>query len=266
MLKTRLIPVLLLKDGFLVRSEEFSVHQRIGLPFEEVRRFNEWNVDELIYLDISDPESGDNSYDTLRNDHRDKALGGPFEILDAVSRTCFMPLTFGGNIRSFDQVLSYFQNGADKVTLNTALHTDPDLVKDVSSHFGRQAVVASIDAKLEEDGSHRAYTARGKQPTGATAVEWARHAESLGAGEILLQSMDRDGSGRGYDIELIKSVSEAVSIPVISLGGAGMYEHYSKAVKAGASAVAAANIFHFKELSDRNGKRAMRRAAIEVRL
>lgn len=266
MLKTRLIPVLLLQNGFLVRSESFSIHQRIGLPYEEVRRFNEWNVDELIYLDISDPDNENVSYDTLRSDHMDKTLLSPLEILDKVSMSCFMPLTFGGNLTTFEQTRRYFQHGADKVTFNTALHTNPGLVKEVSHYFGRQAVVASIDVKREEDGSHRVYVERGKQNTSTSAVEWARHAEAIGTGEILLQSIDRDGTARGYDIPLIRTVCEAVSIPVVALGGAGIYEHYALAIKAGATAVAAANIFHFKELSDRNGKRAMRRAKLEVRL
>lgn len=262
MLKTRLIPVLLLRNGLLVRSELFSIHQIIGNPINEVKRFNEWNVDELVYLDIS---AGD-SYDTGREDHRVGSLSDPLSILEAVGKNCFMPLTWGGRIRSIEDMRNCFVRGADKISINSAAVANPRLIADGADTFGRQAIVVSIDVKRSADGRCEVYTEGGRTATGYDAVEWAARAESLGAGEILLQSIDRDGTGSGYDVELVSEVSRALTIPVIACSGVGMYEHYAAGVRAGAAAVAAANIWHFRELSDRNGKRAMARAGIPVRL
>ncbi len=261
MLKVRLIPVLLLKNGQLVRSEDFKMHQIIGDPVHEVKRFNEWNVDELIYIDITQGE-----YDfKRRTDHKTKGLEDPLEILDEVSKTCFVPLTWGGRIRDFEDAVSRFKRGADKITLNKALFETPELVDRIARRYGSQAVVASIDAFKHEDGSHEVFTTGRSEPTGKNPVEWAQEIEKMGAGEILLQSINKDGKGTGYDLELIEKVCDAVEIPVIACSGVGMYEHYAKGVKAGASAVAAANIWHFKELSDRNGKRALKRAGVNIR-
>lgn len=261
MLKHRLIPILLLKNGQLVRSEDFSTHQIIGDPVHEVLRFNEWNVDELIYLDIT---QGD--YDIKRRtDHKTKGLEDPLEILDEVSKTCFMPLTWGGRIRTFDDAVERFRRGADKISLNKALFDSPDIITKIANRYGVQAVVASIDCYRDDNNSYEVFTDGNRTPTGKKAVEWARTVEDMGAGEILLQSINRDGKGTGYDLDLISSVSNAVKIPVIACSGVGMFEHYAKGIKAGASAVAAANIWHFKELSDRNGKRALKRAGINIR-
>ena len=261
MLKHRLIPVLLLKNGQLVRSEDFSQHQIIGDPIHEVERFNEWNVDELIYIDIT---KGEYSFQG-RTDHKTKNLDNPLDILDAVSKTCFMPLTWGGRIQTFEDAAERFSRGADKITLNAALFETPDLVSKIAKRYGTQAVVASIDAFKHEDGRYEVFTAGKEKPMGVDPVEHARKIENLGAGEILLQSINRDGKGTGYELELISAVSNAVSIPVIACSGVGMYEHYAKGIEAGAAAVAAANIWHFKELSDRNGKRALQRAGINIR-
>lgn len=262
MLKKRLIPVLLLRGGLLVRSELFKIHQIIGNPIHEVERFNEWNVDELIYLDIT----GDESYDLRREDHRIKGLDDPLAILDAVSQTCFMPLTWGGRIRSVEEMRERFSRGADKITLNTAAIETPELITAGAKSFGSQAMVISIDVLRYEDGRTEVFTRGGKTPTGKTPVEWVKEVEDRGAGEILLQSIDRDGTGRGYDLDLIHAVASATSIPVIACSGVGRFEHYADGIRAGASAVAAANIWHFKELTDRSGKRAMAKARIEVRL
>ena len=261
MLKTRLIPVLLLKNGELVRSEDFSIHQIIGDPVHEVKRFNEWNVDELIYVDIT---QGEYNF-RRRSDHKTKGLEDPLEILEAVSRTCFVPLTWGGRIRSFDDAVQRFQRGADKITLNTMLFERPDLVGDIAKRYGSQAVVASVDVMRYENGDLEVCRDGGAVKTGENPVEWAKVLEGRGVGEIFLQSIHKDGKGTGYDIKLIEDVCAAVEIPVIACGGVGVYEHYTKAVAAGASAVAAANIWHFKELSDRNGKRALKRAGVNVR-
>jgi len=245
----------------LVRSEAFRIHQALGNPIHEVARFNEWNVDELVYLDISQ----DNQYDLRRDDHKVRGLADPLEILDAVSRTCFMPLTWGGRIRSLTDIRERISRGADKVAINTAAVRTPELITEGARVFGSQAIVISIDAFRHYDGRTEVFVAGGREATGMAPDTWAREAERRGAGEILLQSMDRDGTGLGYDLELIRSVVSATTIPVIACGGVGVYEHYAAGVQAGADAVAAANIWHFKELSDRNGKRALARAGVNVR-
>lgn len=260
-LKHRLIPVLLLQNGLLVRSEEFRLHQIIGNPLNEVQRFNEWNVDELIYLDITT----DDVYDSRRNDHKMKSASDPLEILSAVSEHCFMPLTWGGRIKSVDDMWRCIENGADKVAVNTAALSDPSLITMGANRFGSQAVVVSIDVKGSSTQGWQVVAAGGKQETGLTPVAWAKEAERRGAGEILLQHVQRDGVGEGYDVELIGDVAESVSVPIIACSGVGRYEHYVDGIKAGASAVAAANIWHFKELSDRAGKRALANAGIDVR-
>lgn len=261
MLMPRLIPVLLLLNGRLVRSEKFNTHQIIGDPLHEVARFNEWTVDELIYLDIT-REGG---LERGRMDAGNREFTDPMDVLEAVASHCFMPLTWGGRISSLDQVREIFKRGADKVAINTAAFNTPDLITQVSKRFGAQAMVVSIDTRKTEDG-YEVMTGGGALPTGRDPVSWAKEAEDRGAGEILLQCLDRDGRGTGYDVKLIEAVASAVSIPVIACSGVGMYEHYAKGLKAGADAVAAANIWHFKELADRGGKRALQRAGFDVRI
>lgn len=262
MLKKRLIPCLLLKNGLLIRSESFSIHQILGNPIHEVERFNEWNVDELVYLDIT----RDEQYDLRRDDMKVKSLRDPLEILAHVSRTCFMPLTFGGRIRTVDDMRVRLNGGADKITLNTAAVETPDLITEGARNFGSQAIVVSIDVLRHESGRTEVFTHGGTKATGRDPVEWAREVERLGAGEIFLNSIDRDGTGRGYDLDLVSAVAHATSIPVIACGGVGRYEDFTAGIRAGASAVSAANIFHFKELSDRNAKRTMRAGGVDVRL
>ncbi len=261
MLKKRLIPILLLKNGLLVRSEMFKIHQIIGNPINEVKRFNEWNVDELIYLDIS----RDEQYDLRRDDHKVKGLSNPLQIIEEVSKTCFMPLTWGGRILTVDDMLQRINHGADKITINTSAVRTPELITQGAKIFGSQAIVVSIDVLRHADGKTEVFIDGGREPTAMKPEDWARQVEDLGAGEILLNSIDRDGTGQGYDLELIGSVNSATTIPVIACGGVGRYEHYVEGIKAGASAVAAANIWHFKELSDRAGKRALAKAGVDVR-
>lgn len=262
MLKNRLIPVLLLQSGLLVRSELFKFHQIIGNPIHEVERFNQWTVDELIYLDIS----RDDNYDLRREDHKIKGLSDPLQILEAVSKTCFMPLTWGGRIKSVEDMRARISRGADKITINTEAVRTPELITQGAKVFGSQAVVLSLDAFRHEDGRYEVFIGNGKEPTGKTPVDWAREAESRGAGEILIQCINRDGTGEGYDLGLISEVVAVTKIPVIACSGVGMYEQYAEGIKAGAAAVAAANIWHFKELSDRGGKRALARAGVNVRI
>ena len=258
----RLIPVLLLKNGLLVRSELFEIHQIIGNPLYEVQRFNEWNVDELIYLDMT----REGEYDQRREDHKTKNMSDPLQILDEVSKTCFMPLTWGGRIRSVDDMRARISRGADKVTLNTGAVQNPALITEGARVFGSQAMVVSIDVRTHADGRREVFTHGGRQATGLNPVAWAQQGERSGAGEIRVQSINRDGTGEGYDLDLISEIAHAVKIPVIACSGVGRFEDYAPAIKAGASAVAAANIWHFKELTDRQGKRAMARAGIPVRL
>ncbi|MFH1843933.1 MAG: imidazole glycerol phosphate synthase cyclase subunit [bacterium] len=264
--KVRLIPVLLLQNGLLVRSETFSIHQIIGNPVNEVQRFNEWNVDELLYLDIT----RDGGYNKRRDDHRYGQMVGetddPLDILEAVSRTCFMPLTWGGRIRTVDDMRARFTRGADKITVNSQAVRDPSLISRGAGRFGSQAMVVSIDVKRFDDGRREVWIDGGQTPTGLEPHAWAATAQSHGAGEILLQNITDDGRGQGYDLDCIRRVSESVDIPVIACSGVGRFEQYPEGVFAGAAAVAAANIWHFKELTDRQGKRALAEAGVEVRL
>jgi len=260
-LKTRLIPVLLLKNGLLVRSEYFNVHQIIGNPINEVDRFNQWNVDELIYIDISE---GTN-YDLGREDSKLKGLNSPMDILKEVSKNCLMPLTWGGRIKNIDDIHQRISNGADKVTINSKAFKNPDLITEGAERFGSQAIVVNIDVFEHSRGAYEVYIERGKRGTGEKPEDWAKKAEEQGAGEILLQSINNDGAAKGYDLDLISLVSSQINIPLIALGGVGEFSHYPKGIEAGASAVAAANLWHFKELADRHGKKSLSEAGIQVR-
>lgn len=261
MLKPRLIPVLLLKNGQLVRSELFKIHQVIGNPFHEAERFNQWGVDELIYLNIS----GNDEHDLRRDDQKIRGLTTIADIQSAVSKTCFMPLTWGGRLRTIGDMEQAFANGADKITINSAAFRDPTLITAAARRFGSQAVVVSIDVQRHLDGRLEVMIDGGKSATSEDAVQWSRKVEDLGAGEILLQSLDRDGTGEGYDLDLVHAVASATRIPVIACSGVGRFEDYAKGLEAGAAAVAAANIWHFKEMADRGGKRALLRAGVNVR-
>jgi imidazole glycerol-phosphate synthase subunit HisF len=260
-LKKRLIPVLLLQNGQLVRSELFKIHQAIGNAVNQALRYNDWSVDELIYLDMSRADT----YADRRDDQLIKSPTDPLSLIAALSKTCFMPLTFGGGIRDVDRMRALISAGADKITLNTGAVRTPELITEGAKRFGSQAIVVSIDAKLTPDGRQEVFIDGGREPTGMFVDDWAREVEGRGAGEILLQSIDRDGTATGYDVELIASVASAVKIPVIACSGVGRYEDYAAGIRAGASAVAAANIFHFKDLADRGGKAALLRAGIDVR-
>jgi cyclase len=261
MLKYRLIPVLLLKNGVLVRSEEFNIHQVIGNPIHEVERFNHWNVDELIYVDIS----REDGYDLRRNDSKITSLDDPLQILERVSKTCFMPLTWGGRIRCVEDMRERFARGADKVTVNTGAIDNSELVTEGARRFGNQAIVLSVDVRRRGKDDYEVISNCGRTPTGMAVQEWVARGESLGAGEIFIQSLDEDGMAEGYDTNLIRLVSSSVGIPVIACSGVGSFEDYAAGITAGASAVAAANLWHFKELADRAGKRAMEKKGILIR-
>lgn len=262
--RPRLIPVLLLKHGVIVRSQLFKVHQVIGNPMSTVERYSQWNADELIILDIS---RGEDKHD-LRRDDIQQSYGGEkaLDVLKAIAEVCFMPLTFGGRIRTIEDIELRLSAGADKISLNTAAFVDPDFVEKSAKRFGSQCIVGSIDAKTRENGGWEAFVNGGTQPTGLAPAEWARQLEQRGAGEILLNSIDRDGSGHGYDLDLIRSVCDAVTIPVVACGGVGRYEHFAPALtEAGAAAAAAANIFHFFELSYPHAKQVTIAAGTPMR-
>ncbi len=262
MLKTRLIPCLLLKNGLIVRSEEFSFHQLVGNPINQVERFDAWAVDELIYIDIT----REGEYDLRRDDHKVKARSDLLSIIEEVSRTCFMPLTFGGGIRTVDDIRARLAHGADKVTINTQAVETPEFITDAARTFGSQAIIVSIDVRRQGEREWEVFSRWGKYATGLDVIEWVREAERRGAGEIFLNSIDRDGMAMGYDLPLIQAVSGATGIPVIVCGGVGKFTHLVEGVRAGASAVSAANIFHFTEHSTQRAKKVLAEAGVDVRL
>lgn len=261
MLKRRLIPVLFLKNGLIVRSDKFSYHQNLGNPLTEAKRYSSWDVDELIYIDISQEKS----YDLRRDDLRVKMERNQLlDILESISRVCFMPLTFGGGIRTLDDVRQRIQRGADKITVNSIAIEKPDFIRECSATFGSQCTVVSIDYKTV--GGRRKVFKGGRIETDLDPIEWAKEVERLGAGEILLNSIDRDGAAEGYDIEFIKNVSDSVNIPVIACSGAGsFYDFIDLAKKTDVSAIAAGNIFHFTELAYPRAKEALLNSGINVR-
>jgi cyclase len=245
MKKNRLIPVLLLKNGFLVQSKGFRNYQNIGNPILAVRRLSEWASDELIYLDIT----RDDLYDVRREDLRYPNRNNITDIIKDVSKECHMPITIGGKIRTIEDIERRIKNGADKVSINTKPLEDPSFITQAAREFGSQCIIVSIDAKLE-NGRYVVMSNGGRVPAAYNPVEWAKKAQECGAGEILINSIDRDGMQNGYDINLIDSVSRAVSIPVIACGGVGNWQHFLDAFKnTNVDAVAAANIFHYKDQS-----------------
>lgn len=264
MLKKRLIPCLLLQNGQLVKSIGFKQYQIIGNPKIAIQFFNAWAVDEIIFLDISQTSD----YTTLlRADYNFKIFNTLEAIVKESGKICFVPLTVGGGIRTLEQMSGLFKSGADKVSINTAAVRQPAFISAAAKKFGRQAVVVSIDVKINDEGNYEVFVDHGLCPTGLSPAAWAKRAQALGAGEILLNSIDRDGSLNGYDIELIKLVVAAVDIPVIACGGVGKWQDLVDGINiGGVSAVAAANIFHFTEQSTRHAKKYMANAGIDVRM
>ena len=251
MLKLRVMPTLLYKDFGLVKGVSFDSWRRVGSAMQAVKVYNMREVDELVFLDISATRDG---------------RSPDFELVDELADECFMPLAVGGGVRTIDDVRRLLKVGADKVVLNTAAVDDPELIRKVADRFGTQCVVVSIDARRTGDG-WEVYTHSGTKATGLDPVSLARAAETQGAGEIMVTSIDRDGTMEGYDIELTRAVTEAVSIPVIASGGAGNYEHMAEVVEqARASAVAAASIFHFTHQTPLEAKQHLRGRGCNVRI
>lgn len=245
MKKRRLIPILLLKNGFLVQSKGFSRYQNLGNPLTAVKRLSNWAADELVYLNIS----RDDRYDMRRDDLGHPNRNNIVDIIKDVSREACMPITFGGRIRTLHDILLFLTNGADKVSVNSVVFKDSTFVAKAVKEFGSQCIVVSIDVKIR-DGKYEVMSEGGRQKTGYAPVEWARKVQDYGAGEILINSIDRDGCKNGYDIDLIASVTDSVTIPVIACGGVGEWAHFLQAFKqTNVDAVAAANIFHYIDQS-----------------
>ena len=249
-LAKRIIPCLDVTDGRVVKGINFVELRDAGDPVEIARRYDEQGADELTFLDI-----------TASSDNR----GLIFHIIEQVASQVFIPLTVGGGVRAVDDVRNLLNAGADKVSINTAAVVNPQLVADASGRFGSQCIVVAIDAKRVGE-TWEVFTHGGRKPTGLNAVAWAQRMVELGAGELLLTSMDRDGTKSGFDLELTRAISDAVEVPVIASGGVGNLDHLVDGVKAGgADAVLAASIFHFGEYSVGQAKAYMAERGIEVR-
>ena len=256
-LAKRIIPCLDVTDGRVVKGVNFVELRDAGDPVEIARRYDEQGADELTFLDI-----------TASSDNRGLLL----HIIEQVASQVFIPLTVGGGVREVDDVRRLLNAGADKVSINTSAIMNPQLVADASGRFGSQCIVVAIDAKqVGETSSHNprweVFTHGGRKPTGLDAVEWAKRMVALGAGELLLTSMDRDGTKIGFNLELTRAITDAVDVPVIASGGVGNLEHLVDGVKlGGADAVLAASIFHYGEYTVREAKEYMSAHGIEVRL
>ncbi len=252
MLKVRVIPCLDVKDGRVVKGIRFTELRDAGDPVEAARAYDAAGADELCFLDIT------------------ASLEGRGALLDVVSRTaeqCFIPLTVGGGIRTVDDIRALLLAGADKVSLNTAVVANRGLVRESARRFGSQCIVVAMDAKADGPGTWRLFTHGGRVATGLDAVAYAREVESLGAGEILLTSMDRDGTRDGFDVALTRAVADAVGIPVIASGGVGSLEHLAEGIEQGhAAAVLAASVFHFGEFTISDAKRYLVSRGIPVRM
>jgi len=252
MLAKRIIPCLDVNAGRVVKGVNFVELRDAGDPVEIARRYDEQGADEITFLDI-----------TASSDARDIIL----HVVEQVAEQVFIPLTVGGGVRSVEDVRRLLNAGADKVSINTAAVDNPQVIAEAAGRVGSQCIVVAIDAKQTAPGKWQVFTHGGRHNTGLDAIEWARRVAALGAGEILLTSMDRDGTRSGFDLPLTRAVSDAVPIPVIASGGVGTLEHLVEGVSEGrADAVLAASIFHFGEHSVREAKELMRSRGIEVRL
>jgi cyclase len=252
MLTKRIIPCLDVTAGRVVKGVNFLELRDAGDPIEIARRYDGEGADELTFLDI-----------TASSDERDIIL----HVIEAVAAQVFIPLTVGGGVRSVDDVRRLLNAGADKISINTAGLQNPRLIADASARFGAQCIVCAIDAKQVSPGRWEVFTHGGRRATGRDAVEWACEVERLGAGEILLTSMDRDGTRQGFDLGVTRAVADAVGVPVIASGGVGGLQHLADGVLAGrADAVLAASIFHFGEFTIGAAKRFMAAQGIPMRL
>ncbi len=253
--------MLLLQNGWLVQSKGFCRYQNLGNPTTAVKRLSQWAADEVIYLDISK----DNDYDMRRDDMGHPNRSSFLEIIKDVSEVAFMPLCVGGRIRTIADIEMRLSLGADKITLNTKALEDTPFVTQAAKEFGSQCIVISIDVKETKRG-YRVFAQGGTQETSYTPEAWAREVSRCGAGEIFLNSIDRDGAQVGYDLALIERVARAVAIPVIACGGAGEFAHFGDVLEqTAADAVAAANIFHYRDQSVYLAKKYLYERGLPVR-
>lgn len=253
MLAKRIIPCLDVNAGRVVKGVNFLNLRDAGDPVEIAKKYNDEGADEITFLDI-----------TASSDQRGLIL----DIIERVAEQVFIPLTVGGGVREVADVRRLLNAGADKISINTSAVTNPQLVKDAADKFGSQAIVVAIDARKKDQGTGwEVFTHGGRKATGLDVVEWARRMNALGAGEILLTSMDRDGTKSGFDLALTRAVAEAVSVPVIASGGVGALEHLADGIIEGrADAVLAASIFHFGEFTIKAAKQHMAERGIEMRM
>ena len=250
MLKNRIIPCLDVKNGRVVKGINFVDLKDAGDPVEQAKIYSDGGADEICFLDI-----------TASNENRDTI----YDVVKETSKKCFVPLTVGGGVRSVDDINKLLNCGADKVSINTAAVQNPRVVEESSKKFGSQCIVVAIDAKKKGD-IWEIFTHGGRKETGINAMEFALNMEKSGAGELLVTSMDKDGTQSGYDIELMKTISESVNIPVIASGGVGTLDHLVDGIKSGASAVLAASIFHYGTYSVNEAKQYLASKDIPVRI
>ncbi|WP_281883029.1 imidazole glycerol phosphate synthase subunit HisF [Paenibacillus sp. YYML68] len=250
MLKYRVIPTLLWKNVGLVKGVAFDSWRRVGTVLPAIKVYNTREVDELILLDI-----------TATAEDREP----DYESVAEFSQECFVPLTVGGGIKHMDQITKLLRCGADKVAINSAAFSDPELIRAAAHRFGSQCIVASIDVKKRADGTYECYSGSGTLPMGVETIKWAQQLEKWGAGEILVTSIERDGTMEGYDLELVRLIADSVNIPVIASGGAGKYDDFLMAIQGGASAVAAASMFHFTEQTPKEAKEYLSQHQVPVR-
>ena len=251
MLKNRLIPVVILNDNNVVQSVKFRHTNVIGNAITAVDFFNSWAVDEIIVLDVSRTKK-------KRNDF--------LKIVEGLSKRCFVPLSVGGWIENNQDINNLLQIGADKVIINTQGIKNPEFIRDASKKFGSQCIASSIDVKRNEKNQYEVFVDRGRESTGLDPISWAKECEHLGSGEIFLTSIDHEGMRKGYDIELLKMITQSVKIPVIAFGGVDKWQHLVDGIKKGnADAVSAANIFHYTEHSTFHAKKFLVEAGLDVR-
>lgn len=242
----------------IVRSEGFSKHQIIGNPVNQVSRFSDWAVDEIVYIDISRSDK----YDNRRSDHKVKIPNDKFALIREVSKHIFVPLTFGGGVRNIQDIAKLLQNGADKVLLNTGIYIDRNFLPSAVKIFGSQALVACVDYKDDF-----VYFEHGDKKSKYTVLQWCEILQNQGIGEIILNDISRDGKGSGYDIDTINMIVRKVTVPVVALGGAGDYFDFGECFdEANPSAVAAGNIFHFKEHSYFYIKKELEKSGVDIRV